>query len=237
VRSLLYHRVVQVPEPDDRYSVSLTRFDRQMQALVRRDWRGGSVGEAADRPEDDPVERGFALTFDDGYEDFERLALPVLERCGFTATVFVVTGHVGGRAQWDGGMGAPLLGWRSIRELHERGIEFGSHTRTHPHLTRLSSARARDEIRGSREDLEDRIGSAVRWLAYPYGESDSDVRRLARESGYEDAFGVLPSRPGPFQRPRIECDDGDGPFGMTLKVSRWYPVFARVISKSHRQPG
>lgn len=233
MRTLLYHRIVPAADHGERFCVSLEGFERQMHALERRGWRGGSIGEAAGGDGQPLENRRFALTFDDGYEDFERLALPVLERCGFTATVFVVTGYVGGTADWGGGPGIPLLGWTSIRDLRERGIEFGSHTRTHPHLADLPPARAREEIRGSRKELEDHLGSRVRWLAYPYGESDRGVRELAREAGYEDAFGVLPRRPGPYNRPRVECGDSVSRLGMTLRISRWYPVASRLLSKSH----
>src|SRR5438477_279294 len=80
--------------------------------------------------------RAVLITFDDGYQDFADEAFPLLERHGFPATVFVVTDAAERTSRWDAayGQAAPLMGWDEIRELSRRGVEFGSHTQTHPAL-------------------------------------------------------------------------------------------------------
>ena len=138
--------------------------------------------------------RPVVITFDDGTLDFWEHALPVLERVGFTATLFVVTGYVGGRSSWDRDLGEPdrpLMSWDQIRRLHGQGFEFGSHTHNHRPLTELSEEQARQELTRSRQALEDRLGVAPQFLAYPRGLYDDRHKRLARETGYAGACSVI----------------------------------------------
>ena len=113
------------------------------------------------------------LAFDDGYANFADVALPILQRHAFRATVFLVTRHVGGHNDWappPAGVGTqPLLAWAQAIELTAAGLEIGAHTRTHRDLRRLDAAAARDEISGARQDIEDRVGVAVESFAYPFG--------------------------------------------------------------------
>jgi peptidoglycan/xylan/chitin deacetylase (PgdA/CDA1 family) len=130
------------------------------------------------------------LTFDDGYRDFAEDAWPLLERHGFRATLFVVTDAAGDASRWDASHGRPadLLGWDEIEELHGRGLHVGSHTASHPWLTGLSNADAVRELLRSRTALEDRLGTAVSSIAYPYGDVDGALARLAGACGYTLGF-------------------------------------------------
>ncbi len=81
-----------------------------------------------------------AVTFDDGYLDFYTNAYPVLREHGYPATVFVVSGLVGKESTWDAtkeNFVKPLMDWRTIVEISRNGIQIGSHTKTHPDLTRI----------------------------------------------------------------------------------------------------
>ena len=65
-------------------------------------------------------DRSVVLTFDDGYENFNEYAFPVLKRYGFPATVFLVSGLLGDKARWleaDGRLGARLMDVETIRAL------------------------------------------------------------------------------------------------------------------------
>jgi len=130
-----------------------------------------------------------ALSFDDGYEDNFTAAFPVLKRHGFHATIFVVMSRVGQPGYLQKGQ---------IREMHESGlVSFMPHSRTHPDLTTLTDVRLREEVAGSKADLEALIREvdpayAADIFAYPKGTADARVVAAVREAGYAAAVGVRP---------------------------------------------
>lgn len=131
-------------------------------------------------------ERTVVLTFDDGFRNFYTEAFPILQAYGFRATVFLVTDLCGRYNDWPGNppglRRSQLLSWTEIRELDSAGIEFGSHTRTHPDLTRLSPEQIACEMVDSKAELTDRLGHDVATFAYPYGRLNSEARRIALEN-------------------------------------------------------
>jgi peptidoglycan/xylan/chitin deacetylase (PgdA/CDA1 family) len=131
--------------------------------------------------------RSVVLTFDDGYVDNVENALPILEEAGMTATVFVVTDHAGGVNAWDmhhGDEPRPLLTWEQMRALDGKTLSFEPHSRTHPYLTKLPPAAAREEIVGSKKKLEDELGREARVFSYPHGDHDDAIEGMVREAGF-----------------------------------------------------
>jgi peptidoglycan/xylan/chitin deacetylase (PgdA/CDA1 family) len=125
------------------------------------------------------------LTFDDGFRNVYEHALPVLQSYGFPATVFLVTDYCEKTNSWPGQTvrieGESLLRWSEIQEMSRAGISFGSHTRTHPDLRKLSIEEAEEELASSKKAIADATGLPVDTLAYPYGAYDAAVRNLARQ--------------------------------------------------------
>ena len=125
-----------------------------------------------------------AITFDDGFRNVYEYGLPVLQRYGFTATIFLVTDYCGQTNSWPSQPlyveRGPLLRWAEVREMSKAGIAFGSHTRTHPDLRMLTSGDAEEELSASKKMIEDAIGCPVNVLAYPYGAYDETVKSLAQ---------------------------------------------------------
>jgi peptidoglycan/xylan/chitin deacetylase (PgdA/CDA1 family) len=130
--------------------------------------------------------RCFVITFDDGYADTFTTAAPILARFGFTATVFVVSGLVGGTNLWDAGVSPParLMGWDALSALVQRGFSIGSHTKSHRRLTRLSLEEAWEELSESRRCLESRLSIGVSTFCYPWGDCSPGVRDLVQKAGY-----------------------------------------------------
>lgn len=138
-------------------------------------------------------ERPVVLTFDDGYADFYYHALPVLSRYHLTATLYIATGFVERTSlwlRWKEETRHPLLTWNQIVEISNSGIECGAHTHSHPKLHMLPLTIARDEIRRSKDLLEQYLGREVTSFAYPYGGYNSGVRRLVKEAGFTSACAV-----------------------------------------------
>ncbi|MEO3873927.1 polysaccharide deacetylase family protein [Nonomuraea sp. B12E4] len=131
------------------------------------------------------------LTFDDGYADFHSHALPLLERHGFPATVFLTSGWVSDAGQ--DAAGRPLdamLSWTQALEAAQTGIEIGGHSHSHPQLDQLRMDDLRQELRRNKGLLEEKIGAPVATMAYPYGYSSARVRREVRKAGYFAACAV-----------------------------------------------
>lgn len=128
------------------------------------------------------------ITFDDGFRDFYTNAYPILEECGFVATVFVVSGFTADdRLALNGN---ECLTWAEVRELHAAGVRIGSHTVSHPRLRRLTMAGLHDEVGTSKRTLEDKLGDSVTTFSYPFAFPETDeafTRRLKHaleEHGY-----------------------------------------------------
>jgi len=135
-------------------------------------------------------ERPLAITFDDGYRCLHEHALPALREHGFTASVFLVVEGIGKTNTWEqavGDVAEPILGLDEIRAMQAAGVEFGSHTLTHPHLTALAPEVAAREITESRARLEDLLGAPCLSFAYPYGDWDARLRDLVERAGYRVA--------------------------------------------------
>jgi peptidoglycan/xylan/chitin deacetylase (PgdA/CDA1 family) len=214
----------------DALAVPPAAFERQLRTLLQRGYRPATAEQVLHGS--GPL---LHVTFDDAFRSVSH-ALPVLKRLRIPATIFVCTACAdGGRrlrvpelSTRSSGHEDELLtmDWDTVREASELGVEIGSHTETHPHLTRLSDAEVRRELADSRERLETELGRSCRYLAYPYGESDARVRAAARWAGYAAAYGLRASAKAPdlYGLPRVDVYRKDGPIRFALKTSPFRSV-------------
>lgn len=214
---LMYHAFGERDE-GDRFVVPRRALSRQLRLLKLLGYRGVHFEDLVEdlRAGRLPPRRAVAITIDDGYLDNLEVAQPVLRRHGFPATIFLVTQRLGGVNDWtaDGALGRrPLLSWEQVEAMRGKEIRFAAHTRNHPALPTLTGDEVAAELKGSREDLEERLGEPVRGFAYPYGELDDEIARLTGEAGFEAACTVEPrlARLGedPLRIPRVEVRAGD----------------------------
>jgi peptidoglycan/xylan/chitin deacetylase (PgdA/CDA1 family) len=216
---LMYHSVA--PYEQDPYLVTVRpeRFEQQLRWLHRRGLRGTSVREllAARR---EGTDRGLVgLTFDDGYADFGKHALPALTRYGFTATVFVITDLIGGSNSWDvAGPRKALMTAEEIRDVAQHGMEIGSHGRCHVSLTSTDDLIA--EVSGSRTILAEVTGQEITGFCYPYGHLDALAVEAVHAAGYQYGCAIWRSPlTGLHALPRIYVGDRDGSLRL---LAKWY---------------
>ena len=187
---LMYHSVADVAGDPSPLCVAPSRFAEQMAVLQRLGLRGVSIGSLVDAMRDGR-ERGLVgITFDDGYLDALEAAVPELKRRGFTATVFIIAGRLGGTNEWAKGPSLPLLSDSQVRELADAGMEIGSHSMTHVRLAGLAASQLQAEVSGSRTSLGELVGAPVRGFAYPYGSMDAAARQAVHDAGYQYACAV-----------------------------------------------
>jgi len=180
-----YHRIVPTGGSaisDDRFAVHESEFrnhlqllsDLKMKVIAQEDIASGR-----------PPARAVALTFDDGYSSHYDIAFRLMAEFGVSGTFFLITSRVGT---------GEFLDWTMAAEMVRAGMRFGSHTHNHVVLTTLNSERVKEELRVSRQMLEQRLSCAIDVLAVPYGFCDQHVLDAAWESGYRV---VCTSRPWP----------------------------------------
>lgn len=224
---LYYHAV----PPEQRQ-----RFARQMDILLR--W---ATPVRADLTGPLPPRKHYAaVTFDDAFQSVLHNALPELEQRRIPATIFVVTSCLGQHPGW---LGDGYLANQSeitmtadeLCSLPGSLVMLGSHTISHPYLTRLSAAEARREIEDSRRDLEALANCPVTLFSFPYGAASPELINLCREAGYRRAFTIEPvlafSGLGQFVTGRVSVNPTDWPVEFWLKLLggyRWQAAFSKV---------
>ncbi len=195
IPALVYHKIGNRPE----WGVTrqkVEQFERQMKYLKEQDYRSIKIEEAF-KEKGSRDSREILLTFDDGYESVYTWAFPILQKYGFTACIFLITGYVGKYNKWDVNWGKKFthLSWNQIEEMKRHGFSFGSHTVNHPDLTKTEKKFVEFELKRSKEELEDRLSQEVSFLSFPFGKYNRVVEELTREAGYQKAFTIC-SSPG-----------------------------------------
>jgi len=218
---VMYHSVTSgVCDP---YTVRPERFAEQMRWMARRGRKGTSVGELL-KAWRNGTDRGLVgLTFDDGYTDFAEHALPILERHGFSATLFAVAGRLGGQSDWDAEYKArPLLTADELRRVADAGIEIGSHGFSHVRLSTVDGDALAREVQESRHILTDVTGQQVRGFCYPFGDFD-DRAVSSVEAGYDYGCAVWRTgSAGLYTLPRATIEDSDSPSRLWARRFRYW---------------
>jgi peptidoglycan/xylan/chitin deacetylase (PgdA/CDA1 family) len=225
----MYHQVGEFPSPRSHRSTfcHVARFRAQMAYLHRLRYRVLSLPEALEvlSARRSLPRRAVVLTFDDGYQNFREHAFPVLQRYGFPATVFLVSGLLGQNARWlerDGRFGSPLMDGPTIRDLQSRNVHFGAHGVNHCRMSRLEPERMRAEVGDSKKALEDLLGQPVHHFCYPYGDFDRRVQQAVREAGFQAGLtcvrGAASAADDPYELPRKGISYGDNLIGYAWKL-------------------
>jgi peptidoglycan/xylan/chitin deacetylase (PgdA/CDA1 family) len=187
---LYYHRVAD-NEPNG-WTISTDRFKAQIRWLRER-FDVVSMEEGQRRIGAKGNRRSaVCITFDDGYADNCREAIPWLLELGVPFTYFVSTSHVLDERPFahDLKRNKPLAPntREQLVEMAAAGVELGAHTRTHADLGMIVDDHLlHQEIAGSKRDLEELTGRAVRYFAFPYGlraNLSAAAFRMAFQAGF-----------------------------------------------------
>ena len=175
--------------------LSPRRFAAQIRRLAAAGWRTLSVAELAAclRGERTVGPRELMVSFDDAYRGLRDHAFPVLADHGFGAVCFVITDYAGALNRWDvayGGRRFAHLAWRDMMRWQARGIEFASHTASHPRLTWADEATIGREMAASRRAIVRHLGTDLAAISYPFGAAGPREHSIARAEGYELGFAL-----------------------------------------------
>ncbi|MEJ5260051.1 MAG: polysaccharide deacetylase family protein [Anaerohalosphaeraceae bacterium] len=174
-----------------------------------------------------------ALTFDDAFVSVQEQAVPVLERLGLTASIFVPVGLLGSQPKWGlieqtEDQSEKVMSPEDLRRLQQKGFDLYSHTMSHPFLTRLDRPQIRYELEQSRRALEELLGVPVDAVSYPHGDYNRTVLEEAERAGYKWGFTIEPravfGQTNPLAVGRFSVSPSEGIFSFRLKVLGAYQV-------------
>src|SRR5207253_371890 len=203
-----YHRLVdKVRYPGTEITPQV--FEQQMKMLKDRGITVISLQDllAWKRGEKNIPPRCAVVSFDDGWKSQYEVAWPIMKKFGYPFTMFIYTEGVAGGSLGGG----QAITWEQLTDMRDNGVDIEAHTATHQDLreghaitlvgagvkrtrTRLTGPQyeqwVRNEVVGSKELLEQRLGIKVNCFAVPFGSYNEHVKELARNAGYEAMFTV-----------------------------------------------
>jgi peptidoglycan/xylan/chitin deacetylase (PgdA/CDA1 family) len=162
-----------------------------------------------------------AITFDDGYMDNYVYAYPILKKYHFPATIFIITNK---------SVSEGFIGPEEMLQMQEDNISFGSHSKSHQYLPELKDEQLRDEIFNSKKELEEKIGSEVKYFCYCLGGFSDKIIDMVKEAGYRGAFTTNRGK-GRFNKniyalKRVKISNADtNPLRMWGKLSGFFNLF------------
>jgi len=168
------------------------------------------------------------ITIDDGYESVYRVALPLLRKYGFHATLFVYTDFIGA---------SDAVNWGQLQEMEATGlVDVQAHSKTHHNLIERDDGVSDErylqiletEARAPRETLERKLPGKVSQFAFPYGDANQAVLDVLARQHYQLGLTVNPGGNGFFAQPMmlrrtmIFGDQDLATFKRKLQISRGF---------------
>ncbi|MBU5486231.1 polysaccharide deacetylase family protein [Clostridium sp. MSJ-11] len=177
---LMYHSINY--EEGNELMVPKEQFREQMNYLYENGYTTLTLNQLYDFfINNKPIpEKSVVITLDDGYKDNYTNAFPILKEFNFNAVVFVITNNIDNHKNF--------LTSEQILEMDKNGIEIQSHTANHERLPTLSYENQVRTLKVSKEFLEKLLNKESLYIAYPYGDANSDTIKAAKEAGYKMAF-------------------------------------------------
>ena len=214
---LMYHVIANPPSgaalPD--LYVDPKTFDQQMQWLKSQGYTAVTLDQVYDAwfKDAEIPEKPIVLSFDDGYRGQYVYARPELRKLGWPGVLSAISGRIGQpNAELSDAM---------VRRMVDDGWELDSHTIHHVDVTTLDASQLREEIGGSRRDLQQRFGQPVNFFCYPAGRYDAQAVAAVRAAGYLGATTTdegLASKGEMYTLKRVRVDYSDGVSGLEQKL-------------------
>ncbi|XEI32985.1 polysaccharide deacetylase family protein [Aeromonas veronii] len=229
---IMYHRFI---EQDSEKGVHgtwmpITMFEKHLRLMKWLGYETLTFRDLADKGFIHRLQYGkkyLMITADDGYQDNLTRMLPLLEKYGYQAVVYVVTGE--GYNRWDvehptnPDTKISLMSGEQVKALAASGhVEIGGHTLTHPRLSQLTPEQQAHEIQENKCQLETLLGHPLLSFAYPYGDMNESAKEQAIAAGYRFAVatnsGPKAMHQDPFQIRRIAIFPRTDAFGLWRKI-------------------
>lgn len=182
---LMYHHIGWLPEYPDAYRRDLTvtppKFVAQMRWMKQQGYNSITLHELYLYSQGLFVlpEKPFVISFDDGYQDVFRYAVPVLKSYGFVGSWAIITDFVG-RSEY--------ATWEQLKSVAGKEMEIVSHTSDHFDGALVPSSYttgdALNNLIKSRQDLYTNLNIDTDILIYPFGHYTDDYLKMAQRAGF-----------------------------------------------------
>lgn len=217
---LMYHHVREFTEKMTPIARGLTvtpeSLEKQLSYFQREGYTSFTLDQLSQyiSSEQKPPQKSIIFTFDDGYRDFYQNAYPLFKKYNLHATIFLIADDIEAPA---------YLTWEQIHDMATSGlIEFGSHTLTHPELSKESVDEQKKQITESKDLLEKKLNKKITFFCYPYGKYTKVTVSLVKDTGYEGAltthFGISYGPSNMYEMPRVRIGNGDIDAHLTKKM-------------------
>ena len=179
---LNYHQIND--QDHNALTVPVAEFEREMAYLKADGYTSITPEQLSDHLKyGQPLpEKPVLITFDDGYRDNYVNAFPILQKYGFTASIFLVSDFMD---RFDN-----YLTWEQVQEMSEAGINMESHTLSHVELAGLPHDELYKQLMGGKLATEWKTLKFVKYMAYPCGSMDEASMTAVKACGYEGGFTV-----------------------------------------------
>lgn len=245
IRILVYHSIIKVPKNKDtlRITVPPDLFQKQITYLISLGYRIVSIDDLLDYMSTNKSINGkkIVLTFDDGFDDNFNYSYNILKKNELTATYFLVCNYIGIEKVFPWCDNNPVyskpIAWGKISKMVSDSMVIGSHTLTHINLGNISydTVRLYEEIRVSKEVLEDKLKIPVHYFSYPWGCKGSYnkiTEEIIKKCGYKAACvnisGVNKKNDNIFELKRTRIDWNDTLFKFKMKIAGAYDWVDRL---------
>lgn len=211
---LMYHEIGDV---ENNNYVRASEFEAQVRWLAENGYHTVSLAEAYRHFNDfKPIaQKPVVLTFDDGYATFHDIVVPTLQKYGFRATAFIVTGLLGRPGH---------MTWEQVIDSANQGTEIGAHSISHPDLRKISGERLMREITEPKRLLEERTRLSVQFFCYPSGKYSAEALEVIKNAGYlggvTTEYGPIAPEQSPLIWPRIRILRGETSASFATKIRR-----------------
>ena len=219
---LVYHSI---DNNNSNLSLAIDIFEKQLNYLNRIGFNTVSFDKI-----DENKKKQIIITFDDGYKDVLKFALPILKKYNFTAICFLVSNMIGKQNSWDSlrhdFTPKNLMDTDDINEWINNGMYIGSHSHNHYDLTKLNKSELYNDLDFSKKTLEDKFGKKINNFCYPFGKVNKSVYDAVKKK-FKTAVTINRSRYETNKHnllliPRIDMGKNISLFKIFLKMETFY---------------
>jgi len=213
----------------------LNKFNAQMNLLGKKT-RPISLTDYSEAVTKKEHKHFSSVTFDDGFQSFYDYAMPGLMKRKIPVTMFVPSKSLNQFPQWLDGTDhedkkEKIMNKKLIMEISKNPlITIGSHGQYHKDLLSCDRLTSKNEISGSKDDMEIMLKKKLLFISFPYGNFNESHIEIAKDAGYRNAFSINPKTEyiskNDFLMGRVEVNPSDWPIEFYLKIMGAYNWFA-----------